>query len=331
MSDQFAVGVDIGGTKIAAGLVGRSGLVSEVAIQPTAAQTGGPAVLARAIAIARGLIANSRTPAAALGIATGGWIDRSTGVVVGATGLLPGWSGIDVRGDAQKSVALPTTVLNDVHAMGIAEARLGAGRGRRLCLSVAVGTGIGGAITIEGQLFGGAGGFAGAIGHVGSRFGGPRCSCGRRGCIEALASGPAIARAFADCLARRGGPSPSVRPGLDVSFEAMLGASANGDRGDRECAAKAIAAGGSRLGQVLGWVINVLEPDLIVIGGGAAAALGAPFFEAIRSGAAQTALPHLQVGLAAADLGPDAAVVGAGLSALDLLDAQAPTVLDRRF
>jgi glucokinase len=329
MRGPLAVGVDIGGTKIAAGLVGRSGLVGDVALQPTDARTGGPAVLSRAIGMAHDLIANAGVPTAALGIASGGWIDPSTGVVVGATGLLPGWSRIDVRGAAQKSLALPTAVLNDVHAMGIAEARLGAGREHRLCLSVAVGTGIGGAITIDGQLFGGAGGFAGAIGHVGSRPGGPRCSCGRRGCVEAEASGPAIARAFARCSTSRGGRRPSDRLRTDDSLAPVLGASTSADQGSRECAATVIAAGGERLGQVLGWLINVIEPDLIVVGGGAAVALGGSFLDAIRSGAAQTALPHLQVRVAAAELGPGAAVVGAGLVALDALDGQWPVLLPR--
>lgn len=265
----------------------------------------------RSIALMKSVVADSGAPAPlVVGVATGGWIDRSTGHVAFATHLLPGWSGIDLQSEFERSLGLPSVAVNDVHAMGIAEARLGAGRRRRLCLSVAVGTGIGGAITIDGRLFEGAHGMAGALGHIPFRAGGARCSCGRRGCIEAYASGPAIAASFVECAGRNGS---------EVVLLDVVNALNSSEEPLRECARQAVTAAGAALGQVLGGIANAIDPDVIVIGGGAALALGDVFIEAIRSAVADCAIQPFSPSVLTAQLGAAAGVVGAGLVALDAL------------
>jgi glucokinase len=309
VTTAIAAGIDIGGTKIAAARVTRDGLAGSVRVVPTAALKGGAPVLHRSIELMRSLLAESGTPApSAIGIASGGWIDRSTGRVVSATDLLPGWSGTDLRSEFEQAIGLPAVAINDVHSLGIAEARLGAGRGRRICLSVAVGTGIGGAITVDGHLFEGAHGMAGAVGHIPFRAGGALCSCGRRGCIEAYASGPAIAAAFAECA----GLSKSKVVLPDV-FDALGSSREPG----RECARQATATAGAALGRVLGGVANTIDPDVIVLGGGAALALGDVFIEAVRSAIEECVVRPISSDVLVAQLGTAAGVIGAGLVALD--------------
>ena len=327
MTVQRAIGVDIGGSKIAAGHVDRSGLIGDTRVVATEATGGASAVLGRAIELARSLPQPSGDGPSAVGIATGGWVEADTGRVVGATGLLPGWAGIALSDTFERELRLPAVVLNDGHAMGIAEARLGAGRAVSICLCVAVGTGIGGAVTIDGRLFAGGHGFAGSIGHVPSRTGGPVCSCGRRGCIEAESSGPAIARAFAARLRRRPG-SGAVGAGRGVALPDVVDALLSPDEDRRACARTVTATAGMRLGRVLGGLANTLDPDLIIIGGGAAAALGELFLAAVRSAVAETVLAPIAVEVVPSGLGPAASVIGAGLHALDAGDD--PAALDQR-
>jgi len=304
-----AVGVDIGGTKIAAAVVGRDGLVGDLRVIPTEARGGGPAALRRAIDLAMDIVAGSgMTAPAAIGVASGGWI--SSGRVVFATDLLPGWSGIDLRAEFERASGWPAVVINDVHAMGVAEARLGAGIGRRVCLTVAVGTGIGGAITVGGQLFEGAHGMAGAVGHIRFGAGGARCSCGRRDCIEAHASGPAIAGSFARCA----GLMKS-----QIGLQDVVNAATSSDPRLRACAEKATTTAGSALGRILGGVANAIDPDLIVLGGGAALALGGEFLGAIRAAVADTVLRPNRLSIVPVRLGTGGGVIGAGLVALESL------------
>lgn len=163
---------------------------------------------------------------------------------------------------------------------------------------------------IDGRLFAGAHGLAGAIGHVPWRRGGPRCSCGRRGCIEAEASGPAIARAF-DACARSG--AVGIHQG---SLSDVLGAMESSDEHARSCAVDVTARAGRRLGRVVGGLANTIDPDVIVLGGGAALALGDGFIDAFRSSIEEVAIAT-PARVVPSRLGPSVSVVGAGLLALD--------------
>lgn len=310
MTTAVAVGVDIGGTKIAAGLASHDGLIGEVRTVATGASEGGPAVLQRAIGLAQQVVAGAGSAPIAIGIASGGWIDRSTGRVVSATNLLPGWVGTNLSSEFERAIGLPAVALNDVQAIGLGEAKLGAGRDCEVCLCVAVGTGIGGAITIGSRLLEGAHGMAGAIGHIPFRAGGPRCSCGRRGCIEAFASGPAIARSFARCSGLRSATRLEDAVAALKSPETQL----------QDCALRVTAAAGVALGRVLGGVSNTIDPDVIVLAGGAALALGDPFLDAVSSGITETVLEPMRPTVVMACLGEAAGVVGAALAALNAND-----------
>jgi glucokinase len=318
VTDERAVGVDIGGTKIAAGMVGASGLVGRVEVIATESAEGGASVLERAIALARTVAGESSPAPIAVGVAAGGWIDPVAGRVVGATGLLPGWGGTRLRDEFEQALGVPASALNDVHAIGVAEARLGAGRGHRHCLCVAVGTGIGGAIVIDGRLFAGSHGFAGAMGHVPFADDGPPCSCGRRACIEAVASGPAIARAFARCVPGSGKHGPSHAT-ADARLTDVVRALEKSDEPARGCATDVVASAGAKLGGVLGGLANVLDPDVIIVAGGAATALGQTFLTSIQSAVREAVLLHLNPAVIAAELGTGGGVVGAGLVALDAI------------
>lgn len=315
MTSTRAIGVDIGGTKIAASLVDPAGVVGDVQVIATNATQGAPAVLDRAIAVLRNVLEMTGSRPSAIGIATGGWIDRMTGRVVVATGLLPGWAGVDLPTAVGNELGLPVVALNDVHAMGIAEARLGAGRGARVCLSVAVGTGIGGAITVDGRLSEGAHGLAGALGHIPAQARGPICSCGRRGCVEAAAAGPAIARSFGRCRRRLDVSTWNDRVGLPDVVEALTSADAD----VQVCARRAMTNAGAVLGRVLAGVANTVDPDIIVLGGGAATALGEPFLAAVRDALDRAVVWPNGVEVVPAGLGPQSAVVGAGLVAIDMI------------
>ena len=316
MTEPSAIGIDIGGTKIAGALVNRAGLTGPLLVVPTQGDAGGPSVLDRAVALARSVADGEPAgirPVAA-GIAAGGLID-SVGRVVGATDLLPDWAGTDLRGSFAGYLDMPIVAINDVHAMGIAEARIGAGRGRRLCLAVAIGTGIGGAITLDGLLHRGAHGIAGALGHLPVGEGGPICSCGRYGCIEAYASGPAIARMYDALMIQdgrsRSSSSASTLPDVVRAIESDV-------ERVRAPAVVAVTDAGRLLGRVLGGFANAFDPEVVIVGGGAAAALGERFFGAIRLGVTEVILsPAAALPIVPSHFGSSASVAGAGLLALE--------------
>ena len=192
MSGQ-TIGVDIGGTKIAAGLVDAAGRL--VRAERAATPTGGGS---RVLDVACSLVARLRVGAdvTAIGVGAPGVVDPSSGVVLSATDVLPNWAGTPVRAELSARTALPVVVDNDVRAMALGELRFGAARGFDTVLFVSVGTGIGGALVFAGRLRRGGHGTAGEIAHLLAGETGPiRCGCGAPDHVEAVASGAAIAAA----------------------------------------------------------------------------------------------------------------------------------------
>ncbi|HEY65140.1 MAG TPA: ROK family protein [Caldilineae bacterium] len=308
MSEVWTLGIDIGGTKIAAALIDPDGVVHGIRTIPTAAQEGGQAVLDRVIAIAGEVVSEAEHPPAAVGVGTGGQVDPHTGEIVFATELIPGWTGVPLRRRLQETLSLPVWVDNDVHTMALGEATHGAGRGVRNGLYVAVGTGIGGGWVLGSRLYAGSRGLAGSVGHVKVEINGRPCTCGGRGCVEQYASGPAIAEHY-----RRLRGLASAPEGRDV-MEAM--------RAGDELARFAVQEAGRWLGFALASLVNAMAPEAIIIGGGVAEA-GEPFFEAIRSSIAQHALPTARsTPVRKAALGPRAGLIGAGVLARQGLAAE---------
>lgn len=302
---MLLLGIDIGGTKIAGGLVdaaeGRVLLAERV---PTRAEEGGAAVLARALALARalreGAAARGLAAPVAVGVGAGGQIDPETGLVVSATDVLPGWAGTPLRAAFAEALALPVAVDNDVNALAVGEGRFGAGKGYGNLVFLALGTGVGGAILVGGRLHHGAHGAGGEVGHLVLVPDGLPCTCGGRGCLEQYASGPALRRTF---RALGGGDEDA-----DLAEQAR--------RDPDGPAARAIAGLGEWLGLGLASLVNVLDPDRVIVGGGLAA-LGDLLLDPARRVLEERALPALRrCPILPAALGSDASIIGAASLAL---------------
>ncbi|MFB6889794.1 ROK family protein [Kitasatospora sp. NPDC056327] len=287
-------GVDIGGTKISAGLVTGDGTLERIVTVPTPAAEGPAAVLAAAAGAVRGLDHD----VLAVGIGSAGVIDPVGGLVRSATDALPGWAGTDLRGGLRDHLGVPVAVDNDVHAHALGEAWTGAAAGRRTVLLVAVGTGVGGSLLVDGRVHHGARAAAGHVGHIAATpAAGLPCTCGGTGHVEAVSSGPALLTAYL----RRGGT-----PGTG-HLSRVAAAAGAGD----ELAAEVLADGARALGQVIGGLANVLDPDVVLIGGGVSRCGDAwwhPLLEAVEG----ELLPPLRgLPVHPGALGPAAAVIGA--------------------
>jgi glucokinase len=304
--NRWRIGVDVGGTKIAAGLVGADGHIRAHLTSPTPAAEGAGAVLdeiCRAVRALRGQITEPDT-VTGVGIGTGGVVDHRQGVIVSATGLLHGWAGTRVADELRDRLGLAICVDNDGNALALGEHRFGAGRGYADVLYVAVGTGIGGGLVLGGRLRRGAHHAAGELGHLPVPGAEHRvCSCGAHGHIEALASGPAITAAYRQLSADR-------QVG-DLKMVASRAAA-----GDRR-AIEAIGEAAEALGKVLAGLADTIDPEAVVVGGGVAQ-LGPVLWTPLEAAFRADALPPTaQIPLLPAQLGPQAAIVGAASLAPD--------------
>jgi glucokinase len=296
---QHALGVDIGGTKIAVGLVDAGGTVSQRVEVATPAQEGADAIIAAVLGAARSAMAGAAV--VACGVGTAGVVGEH-GEITTATDLLRGWAGTPLSVRLADALHLPVRVLNDVQATGLAEARLGAARGQPSALIVAVGTGIGGALARDGQIVRGAHGIAGSVGHMPAILRQGRiCSCGAPDHVEAYASGPSLEGDY-----RR-------RTGKALSLRAIARLAAEGD----ELAGAVVVEGASVLGTAIGGANNLVDASVVVVGGGVAT-LGELFFAPMREAARREALGASKlVPIVPAGFGADACLVGAGLAGLD--------------
>lgn len=298
------IGVDIGGTKIAAGLVGPDGSVRFADIRPTPAHAGPRAVLDAVRDAVEGVRAAAAGPVAAIGVGAPGVVDASAGTVLSSTALMADWAGTPVR--AYLRAAFPgvaVAVDNDVNAMALGELRFGAAAGLDSVLYVSVGTGIGGAYAIGGRLVRGAHHAAGEIGHLVASGSRP-CSCGGIGHVESVASGPAIEAAYAEAC---GASGPTGAMTERVGLREIV---RRADAGD-PAAAAAIAGAAEVLGTVLGGLTCAFDPEAVVLGGGVAG-IGARFTEPLARALRRNLLPAMtQLPLLRAALGTNAPLVGA--------------------
>ncbi|AHH93526.1 ROK family protein [Kutzneria viridogrisea] len=301
MTARWAVGVDVGGTKIAGALVGADGVVRGRTVVPTPARDGARAVLAAMAELVRALAAG--TPVVGVGVGTGGVVDAATGTVLSATDLLPGWAGTDVAGELRALTGLPVRVDNDGNALALGEHHFGAGRGLRDGVYVTVGTGIGGGIVLDGVLRRGATHSAGELGHLpvpGAE--GRRCSCGATGHVEAVASGPAMTSRYREVTGEQ------VTDLRAIAERALAG---------EQAASAVLAEGGAALGAALAGLANALDPQVVVLGGGVAE-IGEPFLGPVERALRSAALPGpSRVALRPALLGTDAPLAGAAVLAFE--------------
>ncbi|MER6587185.1 ROK family protein [Micromonospora chalcea] len=289
--------LDIGGTKTTAALVTASGEVVGRHTAPTPGRSGAAAVLDTAAGLVEKLRADAPDVVRALGVGSAGVIDSASGLVLSATDVLTGWAGTDLRGDLGRRLGVPVTVVNDVHAHALGEARHGVAAGYDTVLYVAVGTGVGASFVLGDTVLAGAHSAAGHAGHQPSAYAGTLpCTCGGRGHLEAIAAGPALT---AEYVRRTGRPVADLR--------AVAALAAGGD----ETARDVVRLGGTAVGSAVGGLVNVLDPAAVVIGGGVTG-LGEPWWRALRDAVPAETLPGLAgVPVLASTLGPDAPLLGA--------------------
>ncbi|NUR40087.1 MAG: ROK family protein [Streptomyces sp.] len=304
---RHVIALDVGGTGMKAALVGASGELLHQARRPTGRERGPDAVVEGILDFAAELHAYGTEhlgePASAAGVAVPGIVDADQGVARYAANL--GWRDVPLRALLTERLAVPVALGHDVRTGGLAEGRIGAGRGADRFFFVPLGTGIAGAIGIGGRVEAGAHGFAGEIGHIVVRPGGTPCPCGQSGCLERYASAAAVSEAWA--------------------------AAAGDPEADAADCAKAVESGDPRaqavwqhaidaLADGLVTALTLLDPSTLIIGGGLAEAgetLFTPLRDAVRQRITFQKLPTI----VPAALGDTAGCLGAGLLAWDLLDA----------
>ena len=303
------IGIDLGGTKMSAGLMDGPGtIVEKLTVDRPVHQAGmeqGPLDLAAKL---------MQPEVAAIGLGAAGLVSRPDGRLVWGPNVV----GRDVpfKDLLEGRFGLPVVVDNDANLAALAESQLGAGRGHRHVLLLTLGTGIGGGMVIDGDIYRGRA-FAGEVGHMTLDVGGPQCTCGQRGCWETFASGRRLDQIARDLAAADpSGPTAELAgPGSATGFhltEAAL-------RGDAQ-AVQAFAEMGSWLGVGLASLVVVLDPDVIIVGGGAARAgdhLLQPARDAMAD-ALEGSKFRAPTPIVAARLGEDAGIVGAGLAAAEL-------------
>jgi glucokinase len=311
------VGIDLGGTKILSGVVGSDNQILGRAKRPTPAKQGGPAILEAMIGCVDEALENAglkHGEIVAAGIGSPGPLDVHAGVILFSSNLSV--KNFPIGPDLASTLNVPVLVQNDVRVAGYAEFRLGAGRGYRDIIAAFVGTGIGGCLILDGQIVTGSTGNAGELGHIIIKAGGPRCGCGSRGCMEALASKTAIARRV----------NKAVRKGLPTILGEKInrrgGRLKSGDLADaiaaRDLVAlKEVQRAAHFLGLGLGSLINVFGPEIVIIGGGVAEALGDPYVDLVRTAARTQTLadPDSRIRIDRGALGDDAGILGAALLA----------------
>jgi glucokinase len=274
------LGVDIGGTKIAVGLVDQDGKILAQRRKPMVAN-GTPDAALQAV---KGAIDSLASTAAegiqSIGICAPGPLDPKTGIVLNPPNL-PCWRNFPLAEKIISMYAVPVKVDNDANAAALAETRWGAARGFRHVFYATIGTGIGTGIVLDGQIYHGHTGSAGEGGHVSIDYRGPVCSCGKRGCIEVLAAGPAIgsrARSKLSSTTARSSMLDMANGDVAAVTSEMVGrAYSAGDSIARETLQETVDA----LTPWLGNIVDLIDPDVIVMGGGVAAMLK-PFFDQIK-------------------------------------------------
>ncbi|CAM5490089.1 sugar kinase [Streptomyces avidinii] len=308
---KHVIALDVGGTGMKAALVADDGSLLHEARRATGRERGPDAVVETIQDFAAELLDLGRErfgrAASAAGVAVPGIVDADNGIAVYAANL--GWRDVPMRALLSRRLGgIPVALGHDVRTGGLAEGRIGAGRGADRFLFVPLGTGIAGAIGIAGRIEAGAHGYAGEIGHIVVRPGGPACGCGQHGCLETLASASAVSRAWA---------AASGDPEADAADCAK--AVESGDGAAQEVWLAAIGA----LADGLVTAITLLDPRTLIIGGGLAEAgetLFTPLRTAVEERVTFQRLPHI----VPAALGDTAGCLGAGLLAWDLLATEVP-------
>lgn len=318
------VGVDMGGTKILAAVVDAEGDILSTAKIPTQAKNGTSNVIDRIADSIQQAIAESDVTTesiGAVGIGAPGPLDPDTGIVIFAPNL--GWRDVPLKSELETRISIPTFVDNDVNVGTLGEHTFGAGQNVQNLVGIFVGTGIGGGIILNGELFHGASKTAGEIGHIIVKADGPKCGCGTRGCLEALASRTAMTKQFQKAILKK--KKKSILTELTDGDLGLIksGTLAKALRSKDKLTKKVFKEVTKYLGVGIGSIVNFLNPEMIVLGGGVVEALDDTFIDNIRKAAKKYALPDTLKGvqIVKAQLGDNAGVLGAAALARQRLDS----------
>ena len=323
----FVLGLDVGGTKLAAGVVASDGSVLSHLRIPSRVEEGPERMIARHLDLGREAVRVAGLDLDAIkaaGIACGGPLDPMAGIIQSPLSL-PGWDDIPIVSLVSGSLGVPAVVENDATACALAEFRFGVGsvRGARNLVYLTISTGVGGGLVLDGRLYRGAAGNAGELGHLTIDYLGRRCACGRRGCLEAYASGTNIAVRAREALA--GGRPSSLASLPVVRAEDVSAAAAAGDALASEVWDETMAMLGSAVANIL----DVFNPDLVVLGGGVTRA-GDQLLGPVREAALRQAMPPARTSadIVLAGLGDEVGIVSAASVAFERIPMAAATSAD---
>lgn len=300
MADERTIGVDVGGTKIAAGVVDREGGIGPRLERPT--PTDSQDDLLAALDEMVGELLGDEVVAIGFGVPS--TIDQRSGRTISSVHIP--LADLDFRDRMSQRFSLPVGIDNDANAATLAEWQIGAGRGARYMVMLTLGTGVGGGLVLDGKMYRGAVGAAAELGHMVLLYGGEPCggTCDGHGHFEQFASGRAADRAAREIL----GETSTARD--------LVAAAREGN----DAAVQAMNEIGRRLGAGIGSLVNVFDPELVVLGGGFSSALDL-LLDSAREVVAQEARPpgRTSVRIVPAELGPEAGLIGAGLVGFEAL------------
>ena len=316
MAGSRVIAVDLGGTKLLAGVLNEDGVIVKRTVRPTAVQSQ-DALLQELDGAIEELLEDD---VSAIGVGLPSTIDQRVGRAVSSVNIP--LAGIDFREHLTTRFGLPAAIENDANAAALAEHRFGAGRGSRHMVMLTLGTGVGGGLILNGELYRGAVGAAGELGHITLDLDGPPCqgTCPGFGHLEALASGTATDHLAQELATERpdGDLGRAAAEGRTVDARLAVDLAAEGPGDARELLERV----GFILGTGIASFVNVFNPELVVIGGGFARA-GDLLFEPARKVVAERALLPARelVRIVPALLGPEAGLIGAGLVGFEALGA----------
>ena len=288
---RFVLGIDIGGTNLVVGSVAEDGSTAlATASEPTHSEAGATDVVDRLVGLAERVIAGTRREAPGaeiigVGVGAPGPLDTKRGIVLLTPNL--GWVNMPLRQIIHDRLGLPAALDNDANCAVLGEWWVGAAKGARHAIGITIGTGIGGGIILDGRLYHGASDVAGEIGHTTIDTEGRRCKCGNYGCLEAYASGPNIALRAVEEIEAGAESQLSTIVGGDlgkITAQTVYQAAADGD----ELALEIVSDTAKFLGVGIGNLLNVFNPEVVVVCGGVTLA-GDHLFEPLRRETARRA------------------------------------------
>jgi len=298
-----AIGIDLGGSHLTAALVNPNGQIKHKKTASYLKAPNGPHGTQLMVKLVRELLHHSSSEICGVGIACPGSVDFNKGIVLADSPNLIGWKGTRLRQDLESSVKLPVLIDNDANLAAWGEKYWGAGKKAENFICLTLGTGVGGGIIINNQIYRGSHYYAGEIGHMKINTfieGSPKCSCGSYGCLEALISAPAIARDFARLK--------GIRLSHSITAKTVFDAAKRGDSAARQI----VQQTAYYLGNAISSLINIFDPDIVIIGGGIAKA-GPILFNPAQRIINNNSMPHplRKPAIVPAKLGENAGLLGA--------------------